>query len=90
LLQRRKEVKKNMKRIIKVLVVSALMVVLMATTVSPAFARPYHHDDDSTGQKKGWKHDGLNGGCEYGPTPTSTDNGEGWGAGYCTEVNYKR
>ena len=27
-----------MKRIIKVLVVSALMVVLMATTVSPAFA----------------------------------------------------
>ena len=29
-----------MKRIIKVLVVSALMVVLMATTVSPAFAGP--------------------------------------------------
>jgi hypothetical protein len=33
-----KEVKQYMKRIIKVLVVSALMVVLMATTVSPAFA----------------------------------------------------
>ena len=29
-----------MKRILKVLVVSALMVVLMATTVSPAFAGP--------------------------------------------------
>jgi hypothetical protein len=31
-----------MKRLIMVLVVSALMVVLMATTVSPAFAYPGH------------------------------------------------
>ena len=34
-----------MKRIIKVLVVSALMVVLMATTVSPAFASNHQKGD---------------------------------------------
>ncbi len=36
-----------MKRIIKVFVVAALMVVLMATTVSPAFAK-------QSGDKWGW------------------------------------
>jgi hypothetical protein len=41
-----KEVKQYMKRVIKVLVVSALMMVLMATTVSPAFA--------SSHCKNGW------------------------------------
>jgi hypothetical protein len=77
-----KEVKKYMKRIIKVLVVSALMVVLMATSASPAFAGSYNH----TG--KGWGVDGKNGGCEYGPSSSSTKNGEGWYWGKCTNINY--
>ena len=68
-----------MKRIIKVLVVSALMVVLMTTTVSPAFA---------AGQ--GWGQDGRNGGCEYGPSKSSTQNGEGWYWGKCTKYNYNK
>jgi hypothetical protein len=70
-----------MKHIIKVLVVSALMVVLMATTVSPAFA---------AGKKNGWKHDGRNGGCEYGPSRASSQNSEGWYWGKCTNINYNQ
>ncbi len=46
-----------MKRIIKVLVVSALMVVLMAITVSPAFAAP-KDEGPPEGEGRG-----------YGPTP---------------------
>src|ERR671911_1264282 len=80
-----KEVKQYMKRIIKVLVVSALMVVLMATTVSPAFAK--HHRDDGNGQ--GWGVDKYNSGCEYGPSESSTKNGEGWYWGKCTNIDYK-
>ena len=69
-----------MKRIIKVLVVSALMVVLMATTVSPAFAgtsKPYGHPGN------GWGVDGYNGGCDdYNP------KSEGWKWGKCTNIDY--
>jgi hypothetical protein len=68
-----------MKRIIKVLLVSALMVVLMATTVSPTFAAG-----------KGWGVDGKNGGCEYGPSASSTKNGEGWYWGKCTRIDYSK
>ena len=53
-----------MKRIIMVLVVAALMVVLMATTVSPAFAAPC--EDSSAWWKK----------CQdekYGPERSTED-----------------
>ena len=77
LLDKRKEVKQYMKSIIKVLVVSALMVVLMATTVSPAFAGPYNHKGN------GWGVDGYNGGCDdYNP------KSEGWKWGKCTNIDY--
>jgi len=68
-----------MKRIIKVLVVSALMVVLMATTVSPAFAGTYNHKGN------GWGVDGYNGGCD---DPNS--HGEGWKWGKCETINYSQ
>jgi hypothetical protein len=74
-----------MRRIIKVLAVATLMAVLMATYVSPAFASPY---GGSGG--KGWGVDGKNGGCEYGPSSSSTKNGEGWYWGKCTEINYNK
>lgn len=57
-----------MKRIIKVLVVTALMVVLMATTVSPAFAEPWWGGGPCY-DKKGNKVP-----CGYG-----TDGATGWG-----------
>ena len=68
-----------MKRLIKVLAATALMVVLMATTVSPAFAGPYNHKGN------GWGVDGYNGGCD---DPDS--HGEGWKAGKCQYINYKK
>jgi hypothetical protein len=48
--QKGKEVKKYMKRIIKVLVVSALMMVLMASSVSPAFAYHRNYEPHYKGQ----------------------------------------
>ena len=69
-----------MKRIVKVLAAAALMVVLMATTVSPAFAGPYNHKETY-----GWGQDGYNGGCD---DPDS--HGEGWKAGKCEYINYKK
>jgi hypothetical protein len=69
-----------MKRIIKVLVVSALMVVLMTTTVSPAFAGPYKPYDH---KGNGWGVDGYNGGCDDGKP-----NSEGWKWGKCTNIDY--
>ena len=73
-----------MKRIIKVLVVSALMVVLMATTVSPAFAVPKSSDDkwgwgDGTPQGYGYPVRQENGGCEDPYKPKR----QGWSAGNC-------
>ncbi len=47
-----------MKRILKVLVVSALMVVLMATTVSPALAQPPKYAGEygyGTKEQDDWK-----------------------------------
>ena len=41
-----------MRRIIKTLAVAALMVVLMATTVSPAFAQPEHAGNYGFGTDK--------------------------------------
>jgi hypothetical protein len=77
-------------RIVKVLVATALMVVLMATTVSPALAD--HHTNNTNNNGKGWGVDGYNGGCDEGPAKA-----EGWGTsnekgGYdaCKEVNYKK
>ena len=69
-----------MKRIVKVLAASALMVVLMATTVSPAFAGPYNHKGN------GWGVDRYNGGCD-----DDNPNSEGWKWGKCPEgYNYKK
>ncbi len=81
-----KEVKQYMKRIIKVLVVCALMVVLMATTVSPAFARNcsknYGYGCDESLQEQG---DGQGSGTGYGNqreggnVGTCDNGGLGWG-----------
>jgi hypothetical protein len=57
-----------MKRIIKVLVVSALMLVLMATTVSLAFAEPWWGGGPCE-TKQGEQEP-----CGYG-----TNGAEGWG-----------
>ena len=56
-----------MKRLVNVLVATALMVVLMAATVSPAFAQPYG-GDNGEGFKNGVALDGQD------PEPGS----EGW------------
>jgi hypothetical protein len=63
-----------MKRIAKVLVATALMLVLMATTVSPAFAVAYGTEDEPDGPE-GY---GVNKEChgEYGPVP-GCGHGEG-------------
>jgi hypothetical protein len=75
-----------MKRIIKVLVVSALMVVLMASTaVSPALAD--HHTNNTNNNGKGWGTDGYNGGCD---DDTQNAKAEGWKWGKCTDINYKK
>jgi hypothetical protein len=66
-----------MRRAMLVLAAAALMVVLMATTVSPAFAGPYNHKGN------GWGVDGYNGGCD---DPNS--KGEGWKWGKCTLIDY--
>ena len=82
-----------MKRIIKVLVVSALMMVLMATTVSPAFAVPKSSDDKwgyGDGTAQGWGVKGTNGGCDEGPKKAQgwgTSDGQGGWSG-CEYVNY--
>jgi len=56
------------------------MVVLMATTVSPAFAGPYNHKGN------GWGVDRYNGGCD-----DDNPNSEGWKWGKCPEgYNYKK
>ena len=68
-----------MRRIAKVLVAAALVVVLMATTVSPAFAGPYNHKGN------GWGVDGYNGGCD-----DTTSHGEGWKWGKCETIDYSR
>ena len=58
-----------MKRVIKVLVVAAFMVVLMATMVSPAFAIGYHCGKEKDSRKP----------CpEYNPPTSGTI--WGWGA----------
>ena len=66
-----------MRRLAKVLVAAALVVVLMATTVSPAYAI-------------GWGNDGRNGGCEYGPSTSSTLHAEGWYWGKCKYFDYNK
>jgi hypothetical protein len=47
-----KEVKATMRRIVKILAAAALMVVLMATTVSPVFAQPEHAGEYGFGTDK--------------------------------------
>ncbi len=77
-----------MKRIIKVLVVSALLVVLMATTVSPASAKPVHdwkpYGYGADGENDGYGQDGENDWKqEDGPKgfkAGQTDDKHGWGA----------
>ena len=69
-----------MKRIVKVLAATALMVVLMATTVSPAFAGPYNHKETY-----GWGVDGYNGGCD-----DENSHGEGWKWGKCETIDYSK
>ncbi len=70
-----------MKRIIKVLVVSALMVVLMATTVSPAFAKSCD-DNHGWGCRESLQDQG---GTSYGQQRETGDvglcenGGVGWG-----------
>ncbi len=70
-----------MRRTILILTAAVLMVVLMATTVSPAFA--YQHsekkhptaDKDAYGYQNGWKHEGVD---QYGdPLYTYTAIGYG-------------
>ncbi len=63
-----------MKRILKVLAAMALMVMLMATTVSPAFAT---HTGKSE-KAYGWKHVGVD---QYGD-PLTTYKGIGYGKLY--------
>jgi hypothetical protein len=55
----RKEVKQDMKRIIKVLVVSALMVVLMAITASYAFS-----SHEECNNKAWWRNEPGEHGCQ--------------------------
>ena len=82
---------KNLKRIVKVLVASALMVVLMATSVSPAFASRYDDNNDNTYNRgAGWGVDGQNNGCEGGKTETSAQNAEGWADGMCPKKDRPR
>ena len=66
-----------MRRAMLVLAAAALMVVLMATTVSPALAGTYNPKGN------GWGVDGYNGGCD---DPDS--HGEGWKWGKCGYINY--
>ena len=54
-----------MRRLIKVLAAGALMVVLMATTVSPAFADPHKRELPGTDKKTEEVH-GEGFGSEYG------------------------
>ena len=63
-----------MKRLIKVLAATALMVVLMATTVSPAFANHYTNERDQPGKKD--------------KNTTAETNGEGWGVMGCKQRIY--
>ena len=69
-----------MRRAMLVLAAAALMVVLMATTVSPAFAGPYKPYDH---KGNGWGVDGYNGGCD-----DQNSKGEGWKWGKCTLIDY--
>jgi len=87
-----------MKRIIKVLVVTALMMVLMALTMAPAFANGNgngNNDDgnngngwgDGTPQGYGTPVSGENSGCEDDEHPQA----QGWAAGNCEyQPNYNR
>ena len=78
-----------MKRIIKLLVVSALMMVLMASTaVSPAFANSGNGWGGKGDGPQGYgKVDGENNGCENPEQPQSS----GWQAGKCYyKVNYNK
>jgi hypothetical protein len=67
------------KRIVNVLAATALMVVLMATAVSPAFAvvPEQYGKNKEPGEKIGYGSDGDPHGCKY-----YADNG--WHGGNCT------
>ena len=68
-----------MKRIIKALVVTALMVVLMATTVSPAFAASDHNKDGTPGYSKWWQDDKT--GTDNETDGVDGDGAKGWKCG---------
>jgi hypothetical protein len=70
-----------LKRIVKVLAATALMVVLMATTVSPAFAVAYGIEDEPDGPE-GYGVDKKKNetGIGYGVNKKKNETGIGYGA----------
>ena len=68
-----------MKRILLVMAAAALMAVLMATTMSPAFAVGWGQIKEP-GQKIGYGSDGANHRCQSGPP-----NAQGHAYGSCTD-----
>jgi hypothetical protein len=68
-----------MRRIISVLAVAALMAVLLATSVSPAFAVGWGQIKEP-GEKIGYGSDGANHRCQSGPPKA-----QGHAFGSCTD-----